>query len=184
MEPVRKIFKIGTLSSSLALTAKEANQPLFSPNRMFSVYFILFLCNAIVNVILARYFFASLYWQFREGPSHTYGWIAFTSSVILSEIPGAVLVTVVYFVIWYFASGLPLGGEAGYVFLFLLTYEIFQVHCLVPVSQRIAKLLTDIYVGSSRSVYDGSKPGSRRCGKRPRLHSMHMQLVQRNHCPI
>ncbi|KAF5580877.1 ATP-binding protein multidrug cassette transport [Fusarium subglutinans] len=95
-------------------------------NRMFSVFFILFLCNAIVNVILARYFFASLYWQFREGPSHAYGWIAFVSSTILSEIPGAILVTVLYFVIWYFPAGLPL-DQAGYIFLFLLTYEIFQV---------------------------------------------------------
>ncbi|KAG5776548.1 hypothetical protein H9Q73_009789 [Fusarium xylarioides] len=90
-------------------------------NRMFSVFFILFLCNAIVNVILARYFFASLYWQFREGPSHAYGWIAFVSSTILSEIPGAILVTVLYFVIWYFPAGLPL-DQAGYIFLFLLLY--------------------------------------------------------------
>ncbi|KAK4095235.1 hypothetical protein Purlil1_31 [Purpureocillium lilacinum] len=96
-------------------------------NRMLSVFFILFLCNAIVNVILARYFFASLHWLLREGPSHAYGWVAFASSVILSEMPGAVLVTVLYFVLWYFPSGLPLGGQAAYIFLFLLTYEIFQV---------------------------------------------------------
>jgi ATP-binding cassette subfamily G (WHITE) protein 2 (SNQ2) len=94
---------------------------------MFSVFFILFLCNAIVNVILARYFFASLYWMFREGPSHAYGWVAFASSTILSEIPGSIVVTVLYFLIWYLPSGLPLGGEAAYIFLFLLTYEIFQV---------------------------------------------------------
>ncbi|KAJ6441375.1 multidrug resistance protein CDR1 [Purpureocillium lavendulum] len=96
-------------------------------NRMLSVFFILFLCNAIVNVILARYFFASLHWLLREGPSHAYGWTAFVTSLILSETPGAVLVTVLYFVLWYFPSGLPLGGQAAYIFLFLLTYEIFQV---------------------------------------------------------
>lgn len=94
--------------------------------RAFSVYFILFLCNAIVNVILARYFFASLYWQYREGPSKTYGWKAFVTSSILSEMPAAILVTVLYFVIWYFPSGLPT-SEAGYIFLVLLTYEVFQV---------------------------------------------------------
>ena len=95
--------------------------------RMLSVFFILFLCNAIVNVILARYFFARLHWLLREGPSHAYGWVAFASSVILSEMPGAVLVTILYFVLWYFPSGLPLGGQAAYIFLFLLTYEVFQV---------------------------------------------------------
>ncbi|KAL2812989.1 pleiotropic drug resistance protein, ABC superfamily [Aspergillus granulosus] len=105
---------------------KIGTSPQDLQNRAFSVYFILFLCNAIVNVILARYFFASLYWQFREGPSHAYGWVAFASSTILSEIPGAILVTVLYYLLWYFPSGLP-HSEAGYIFLFLLTYEIFQV---------------------------------------------------------
>ncbi|KAL7811019.1 P-loop containing nucleoside triphosphate hydrolase protein [Trichoderma aethiopicum] len=95
-------------------------------NRMFSVYFMLFLCNAIVNVILARYFFASLYWMYREGPSHAYGWVAFVNSVVLSEMPGAIFVTVIYYVVWYFPSGLP-HNEAGFIFLFFLTYEIFQV---------------------------------------------------------
>jgi len=90
------------------------------------VYFILFLCNAIENVILARYFFTSLYWQFREGPSRTYGWVAFVSANIIAEFPAAILVTVVYFLLWYFPSGLP-HSQAGYIFLFLLTYEIFQV---------------------------------------------------------
>jgi ATP-binding cassette, subfamily G (WHITE), member 2, SNQ2 len=99
-------------------------------SRAFSVYFILFLCNAIVNVILARFFFAGLYWAFREGPSRTYGWVALCSASILAEIPAAVLVTVIYFLLWYFPSGLPV-SEAGYIFLFLLTYEIFQV-CLLP----------------------------------------------------
>ncbi|OCL05443.1 hypothetical protein AOQ84DRAFT_390869 [Glonium stellatum] len=106
-------FKVGTSPQDLQ-------------NRSFSVYFILFLCNAIVNVILARYFFASLYWQFREGPSRTYGWVAFVSASILAEFPAAILVTVIYFLLWYFPSGLP-NSEAGYIFLFLLTYEVFQV---------------------------------------------------------
>ncbi|OCK97384.1 uncharacterized protein K441DRAFT_606404 [Cenococcum geophilum 1.58] len=105
---------------------KAGTSPQDLQNRSFSVYFILFLCNAIVNVILARYFFASLYWQFREGPSRTYGWVAFVSANIIAEFPAAILVTVIYFLLWYFPSGLP-HSQAGYIFLFLLTYEIFQV---------------------------------------------------------
>ncbi|KAI9803139.1 MAG: hypothetical protein M1833_001210 [Piccolia ochrophora] len=95
-------------------------------NRAFSVYFIVFLCNAIVNVILARFFFARLFWEFREGPSRTYNWVSLCSASIVAEIPAAVLVTVIYFVLWYYLSGLP-SHSAGYMFLFLLTYEIFQV---------------------------------------------------------
>jgi len=52
--------------------------------------------------------------------------VAFVTGSILSEIPAAVLVTVLYYIIWYFPSGLPL-SEAGYIFLVLFTYEIFQV---------------------------------------------------------
>lgn len=123
-------FQIGTSPQDLQNRSVPcpitACDPLLTWCRSFSVFFIVFLCNAIVNVILARYFFASLFWQLREGPSHAYGWIAFVWSTILSEMPGAVLVTVLYFVLWYFPSGLPL-AEAGYIFLFLLTYEVFQV---------------------------------------------------------
>ena len=41
--------------------------------------------------------------------------------------PGALVCGVVYYLLWYFPSGLPLGGTAGYVFLAVLTYEVFQV---------------------------------------------------------
>ncbi|KAL5340239.1 ABC-2 type transporter-domain-containing protein [Aspergillus crustosus] len=104
-------------------------------NRAFSVYFILFLCNAI---------------QFREGPSRAYGWIAFASSTILSEIPGAVLVTVVYFLLWYFPSGLP-QSEAGYIFLFLLTYEIFQGKVLLGLFMMA--LSPDLSIASNILVF-------------------------------
>lgn len=137
---------------------------------MFSVFFILFLCNAIVNVILARYFFASLYWQFREGPSHAYGWIAFVSSTILSEIPGAILVTVLYFVIWYFPAALPL-DQAGYIFLFLLTYEIFQVgHTQVLLVSGTPLTIA----GSPWSLHDGPQPRSRSSRKCSRIHCLHL----------
>jgi ATP-binding cassette, subfamily G (WHITE), member 2, SNQ2 len=80
-----------------------------------------------VNAILARFFFARLYWEYREGPSNAYGWVSLCSASILAEIPGAILCGTVYYLLWYFPSGLPLGSTAGYIFLFVLTYEIFQV---------------------------------------------------------
>ncbi|MCJ1367838.1 hypothetical protein MMC16_006973 [Acarospora aff. strigata] len=95
-------------------------------NRTFSVYFIVFLVNAIINTILLRFFFARLYWEFREGPAKTYSWVALCSASVLAEMPGALVCTVLYYVLWYFPSGLP-HNTAGYIFLFTLTYEIFQV---------------------------------------------------------
>jgi ATP-binding cassette subfamily G (WHITE) protein 2 (SNQ2) len=82
--------------------------------------------NAIVNVILARFFFQTLYWRFREGPSNTYGWLALCNASILAEMPAALVSTVVYYLLWYFIAGLP-DNQAGFIFLAFLTYEVFQV---------------------------------------------------------
>ena len=95
--------------------------------RSFSVFFIIFLVNSIVNVILIRFFLARLFWEFREGPSKTYSWVALCNASILAELPGALVCGAAYYLLWYFPSGLPYGEAAGYVFLFVLTYEVFQV---------------------------------------------------------
>lgn len=116
------IFQVGTSPTDLQ-------------NRAFAVFFILFLVNAIVNTILARFFFERLYWEAREGPTRTYGWVALCNAAILAEIPGALISGVVYYILFYFPAGLPLGEPAGYIFLVILTYEVFQV-C------RIASSLT------------------------------------------
>ena len=96
-------------------------------NRALDVFALLFLVNTIVNTILARFFFARLFWEFREGPSYTYSWITLCSASILAEVPGGFLCGVVYYLLWYFLSGLPLGQPAGYTFLFILTYELFEI---------------------------------------------------------
>ncbi len=100
--------------------------------RAFSVFFIVFLVNSIVNTILLRFFVARLYWEFREGPSKIYSWVALCNASILAEMPGALVCGVVYYLLWYFPSGLPLGESAGYVFLTVLTYEFFQVRLFCP----------------------------------------------------
>ena len=97
-------------------------------NRAFSVFFILFLANAIINPILAHFFFARQFWEVREGPTRTYGWLAMCNASILAELPGALICGVLYYSIFYFASGLPSGQSAGYVFLAIVIYEIYQVH--------------------------------------------------------
>ncbi|KAH9207271.1 ABC-2 type transporter-domain-containing protein [Leptodontidium sp. 2 PMI_412] len=95
-------------------------------NRAFSVYTIVFLVNSVVNTILSRFYVVGLYWEFREGPSRTYNWQALCTASILAELPGSFVCTVLYFVLWYFPSGLPLGGTAAYIFLMAFTYGIFQ----------------------------------------------------------
>ncbi len=96
-------------------------------SRAFSVFFIVFLVNSIVNTILLRFFVTRIYWEYREGPSKIYSWVALCNASILAELPGALVCGVVYYLLWYFPSGLPYGQPAGYVFLVVLTYEVFQV---------------------------------------------------------
>ncbi|KAF2638892.1 hypothetical protein P280DRAFT_519746 [Massarina eburnea CBS 473.64] len=108
------VYKLGTSPSDLQ-------------NRMLSVFSIVLLVNTIVNTILARFFFVRLLWETREGPSHTYGWQALCTASIAAEMPGALVCTVLYYVIWYWLCGLPSGESAGYVFLALLTFEVFEI---------------------------------------------------------
>ena len=113
------LFQVGTSPTDLQ-------------NRVFAVFFMLFLVNAIVNTILVRFFFERLFWEAREGPTRTYGWVALCNASILAELPGALICGVVYYILFYFPAGLPLGQSAGYNFLVILTYEIFQVCALLP----------------------------------------------------
>lgn len=156
-------------------------------NRAFSVFFLLFLANAIVNTILARFFFARLYWEVREGPARAYSWVALCNASILAEMPGALICGVLYYCLWYFPSGLPDGGTAGYIFLFTITYEVFQVW---PALRRALQSLiwgeaSDVfYIGTARPLHDGDFTRPWRCWKLVSFHHLLRQLVQWHHRPI
>lgn len=153
--------------------------------RAFSVYTIVFLVNSVVNTILSRFYVVGLYWEFREGPSRTYNWQALCTASILAELPGSFVCTVLYFVLWYFPSGLPLGGTAAYIFLMAFTYGIFQASTPPQDTILICPLeLSDTASVSSRSLHDGFEPGSRRSRKHPRFHHLHAELVQRLDCSL
>ncbi|KAJ5908495.1 hypothetical protein N7495_001177 [Penicillium taxi] len=108
------VYQLGTSPSDLQ-------------NRMLSVFSIVLLVNTIVNTVLARFFFARLLWETREGPSCTYSWQALCTASIAAEMPGSLVCCVLYYAIWYWLCGLPTGEAAGYVFLSFLTFEVFEV---------------------------------------------------------
>ena len=64
-------------------------------------------------------------WQSREYPSRIYGWVAFSTAQIASELPYAFVGSVMFFVLFYFPVGLPLGLPAGYTFLMVLLFHLF-----------------------------------------------------------
>lgn len=96
-------------------------------NRMFTVYILLIVPATIVNSVVPKFYQNLALWQVREHPSRIYGWVAFTTAQIVCEIPAAVVSSVLYFVLWYFPSGLPTDSStAGYVFFMVLLFHLFM----------------------------------------------------------
>ncbi|KAK5652623.1 hypothetical protein OQA88_10216 [Cercophora sp. LCS_1] len=96
-------------------------------NRMFTNFLIIMIPATVLNAVLPKFFTNFALWQAREHPSRIYGWVAFCTAEILSEIPASVVGSVIYFVLWYFPTGQPTDAStAGYVFLMTLLFFLFQ----------------------------------------------------------
>ena len=78
----------------------------------------------MVLMIVAE-FISACSMMFIENPSRIYGWVAFTTAQIISEIPWAIVGGVIYYVLFYFLIGFPLGTPAGYTFLMMMFFHVF-----------------------------------------------------------
>ncbi|PGH03251.1 hypothetical protein AJ80_08717 [Polytolypa hystricis UAMH7299] len=106
---------------------KLGNSVASMQERMFSVFLIILLPPIIMNSVVPKFYLNRLLWEARERPSRIYGWIAFCTANVVCEIPAAIVTSVVYFVLWYFATGLPSDpSTAGYVFFMTLLFFLFQ----------------------------------------------------------
>ena len=96
-------------------------------SRMFTSFLIIMLPATVLNTVLPKFYMNRAIWEAREHPSRIYGWVAFCTAEILSEIPSAIVGSVLYFVLWYFPTGLPYdASSAGYVFLMTLLFFLFM----------------------------------------------------------
>ncbi|KAL2785477.1 ABC-2 type transporter-domain-containing protein [Aspergillus keveii] len=96
-------------------------------NRMFSLFLVILLPPIFLNSILPKFYMNRALWEAREYPSRIYGWVAFCTANVLGEIPMAIVSSVVYFLLWYFAVGFPTDSSAsGYVFLMTMLFFLFQ----------------------------------------------------------
>lgn len=95
-------------------------------NRMFTSFLILLIPPTIVNSVLPKFFTNMALWQTRELPSRIYGWVAFTTAQVVAEVPIAIVSSVLYWLLWYFPTGLPTDSStAGYVFLMTMLFYLF-----------------------------------------------------------
>ena len=96
-------------------------------NRMFTCFLIIMIPATVLNAVLPKFFTNRALWQAREHPSRIYGWFAFCTAEIVSEIPGSLAAGVLYWLLWYLPTGLPYDAPAaGYVFLMTLLFFLFQ----------------------------------------------------------
>lgn len=96
-------------------------------NRMFTSFLILTIPPTIVNAVVPKFYTNMALWQAREYPSRIYGWFAFTTAQVVSEVPWAIVGAFLYWVIWYWPTGLPYESSvSGYVFLMTMLFFLFQ----------------------------------------------------------
>lgn len=95
-------------------------------NRMFTSFLIILVPPTIVNAVVPKFYQNMALWQARELPSRIYGWFAFVTAQVVCEIPAAIVGSVLYWVLWYFPTGLPTDSStSGYVFLMTMLFWLF-----------------------------------------------------------
>lgn len=96
-------------------------------NRMFTAFLIILIPPTVVNGVVPKFYQNLALWEARELPSRIYGWVAFCTAQVVAELPIAVVSAFIYWVIWYWATGLPHDSStSGYVFLMTMLFFFFQ----------------------------------------------------------
>lgn len=93
--------------------------------RIFAYFMVLMIVPEFVNACSMMFVENRNVWLGREGPSRIYGWVAFTSAQIIAEIPWALAGGLLYYVLFYFLIGFPLGVPAVYTFLMMMMFHLF-----------------------------------------------------------
>ncbi|PGH26822.1 hypothetical protein AJ80_01401 [Polytolypa hystricis UAMH7299] len=95
-------------------------------SRSFSCFLVLMLVPEFVNGTAMKFIQNRDLWKEREHPSRIYGWVSFTTSQILAEIPYALTGGVLFYLIFYFSVGFPLGAPAIYTFIMVVLFHLFS----------------------------------------------------------
>lgn len=119
-------YKISSPSHSRPLSLTELQ------NTLFTAFLIIMIPTTVLNAVLPKFYMSRSLWEAREHPSRIYGWVAFCTAEILSEIPGSLVAGTIYFLAWYLPTGMPRGASSGglaesavYVWLMTVSFMIF-----------------------------------------------------------
>ena len=92
--------------------------------RLFTVFNFIFVAPGVLAQLQPLFIERRDIYEAREKKSKMYSWVAFTTGLIISEIPYLCVCAVLYFVCWYYTVGFPSdSNKSGAVFFVMLMYE-------------------------------------------------------------
>jgi ABC-type multidrug transport system permease subunit len=96
--------------------------------KLFTIYAFIFVAPGLISQLQPLFIDRRDVYETREKKSKTYHWAPFVSGLIVSELPYLVICAVLYFVSWYFSTGLPTEAKyAGSVFFVVVSIYLVNL---------------------------------------------------------
>jgi ABC-type multidrug transport system ATPase subunit/ABC-type multidrug transport system permease subunit len=91
---------------------------------LFSLFNYIFVAPGVIAQLQPLFIERRDIFETREKKSKMYSWIAFVTSLVVSEIPYLIICSILYFLCFYYTAGLPAASEkAGAIFFVMLVYQ-------------------------------------------------------------
>ncbi|KAG0055293.1 hypothetical protein BGZ83_009051 [Gryganskiella cystojenkinii] len=128
-------------------------------SRVFVIFQIMVMAAMLVNMVQPR-FHMERQWYYRELAGKYYGWRSFAISIILVEVPYVLLAGTVFFLCFYWTTGMVSSSILTlYTWLMLIIFSLFaislgQVIAALTPSSQVAALLNP-FIFSSLNLFCG-----------------------------
>ncbi|KAI1095444.1 ABC-2 type transporter [Rostrohypoxylon terebratum] len=98
-------------------------------SRLFSVFMNLTIAPPLIQQLQPVFLRSRNIFTSRENNSKIYSWFAWTTAVVLAEIPYAIVAGAVYYNCWWWGIGgyTMLGFRSGFIFLLTILFELYYV---------------------------------------------------------
>jgi ABC-type multidrug transport system ATPase subunit len=122
--------------------------------RLLAIFNFLFVAVGVVNQLQPLFLHYRDIFETREKKSKMYSWLAFVTAQLVAEIPYLVICGTLYFVCWYFTTGLPAqASTSGQVYFTMLMYEflytaIGQAIAAISPNGFFASFLNPVLIGA------------------------------------
>ena len=122
--------------------------------RLLAIFNFLFVAVGVVNQLQPLFLHYRDIFEAREKKSKMYSWIAFVTGQLVAEIPYLIICGTLYFVCWYFTTGLPVkASTSGQVYFTMLMYEFLytamgQAIAAISPNGFFASLLNPVIIGA------------------------------------